>query len=176
MASNEVVGLVALSILIAHAVSGTGTPPQPDWSARWILVVALPSDADVPTELTVRQSIRRTTLRGEPMTPYYDQITIEHESGNGAQGTFTIGTNSGTVSGTPTRPRHTERTVGWDHADGRTLVFEQRAYTGDAWDTSDWTASRETWTLEPNGELAITITTRGSAVAAHTRSAVYRRN
>ena len=28
-------------------------------------------------ELTVRQSIRRTNLRGEPMTPYYDEIAID---------------------------------------------------------------------------------------------------
>jgi hypothetical protein len=52
-----------------------------DFSGRWALVVALPVDANVPTSLTVHQSIRRTNVRGEPMPPVYDTIEIQRDFG-----------------------------------------------------------------------------------------------
>ena len=141
--------------------------------------MALPVEADVPTTLIVRQSIRLTNMRGEPMTPYYDQIAIDHKSSTGMHSdTFMIGITGGTVGGSVSstgvriRGLSTHQAVTWN---GLSLVFELGTYTGDTPGTGDWTERRETWALQPNGELAITVVTSGSAVRAQTVSALYRR-
>ena len=156
-------------------------PPQPDFSGRWTLVVALPTDADAAPALTVHQSVRRANIRGEPMTPFYDQIAIERGSGPETHtDTFMIGIVGGVVGGgvgtqsVGVRPRPMERrfAVTWED---RTLVFENDTYTGDRPGTGDWSECRERWTLQPNGELAIDIATATSGSRARTVSATYRR-
>lgn len=157
-------------------------PPQPDFSGRWTLIVALPSERDAPAALTVRQSVRRANVRGEPMTPFYDQIAIGRDSGGGTvTDTHLIGIIGGTVGGVvgpagkqrdSPAPVNSRFAVKWD---GHALVFEETTYTGDEWQPREWTERRETWTLQPNGELAIDITTRGSADRPRSLSATYRR-
>lgn len=152
-----------------------------DFSGRWTLVVALPMDADVPTTLTVRQSIRRTNVRGEPTPPRYDTIEIERDFGGWTTTDMPIiGIHGGVVGGVvnpivnprPTAHMNSDYAVEWN---ANTLVFEQSTYTGHTPGSGDWTERRETWALQPNGELAITIATSGSAVPTRTVSALYRR-
>jgi hypothetical protein len=169
-------------VLLAQASTLTAVPPQPDFSGRWVLVVALPSDALVPAGLVVRQSIRLTNIHGEPMTPFYDRIGIDRESPAGTvTNTIMIGIRGGAVGGvvntgggTPAKPAtvRSHHAVGWN---GRALVFEARTYTADTLGTGDWSERRETWALQPNGELAIEIATNSSADRAQTVSATYRR-
>ena len=76
-------------------------------------------------------------------------------------------------AGTPASPRtQSHHGVGWN---GRTLVFESGTYTGDIPGTGEGGERRETWTLQPNGELAIDIATSSSADRIHSVSATYRR-
>ena len=168
--------LVCVGLLSHQAASA---PAGVDFSGRWTLVMAVPMDADVPTTLAVRQSIRRTNIRGEPITPFYDQIAFDYKSSAGMHSeTFMVGIIGGTfgggVSSTGTRIRavSSHHAVTWN---GPSLVFELGTYTGDTPGTGDWTERRETWALQPNGELAITVATSGSAVSARTVSALYRR-
>jgi hypothetical protein len=170
---------VLVCVGLLYQQDTASAPAGMDFSGRWTLVVALPTDADVPTTLTVRQSIRRTNIRGEPMTPYYDQIAIDQKSSAGMRSdTFMIGIRGGTVgggvssTGARIRALSTRHAVTWN---GDSLVFELGTSTGDAPGTGDWTERRETWALQPNGELAITIATSGSAGPAQTVAALYRR-
>jgi hypothetical protein len=173
---------VVFCVFLAQASAPTAVPPQPDFSGHWVLVVALPSNALVPAALVVRQSIRRTNVRGEPMTPFYDRIDLDRESATGTvTESIVIGISGGTVGGVvnargaapaTSRPPRSHYAVGWK---GRTLVFEAATYTGDSPDTGDWSDRREAWALQPNGELAIDIATSSSADRTQTVSATYRR-
>jgi hypothetical protein len=161
---------------------GAVMPPQPDFSGRWTLVAAIPSDDGVATALTVRQTVTRTTIRGEPMAPFFRIIDIERQfDGRATTETHRIGIAGGAVGGVggprrgaapAPRPTQSHYAVRWD---GDTLVFELGTYTGDTRGNDDWTERRETWALQPNGEVAIAIATRGSAARARAESATYRR-
>ena len=47
---------------------------KPDFSGSWILESGS-SGADIPQALSVSQSIVRTNVRGEPMQPFFKDIT-----------------------------------------------------------------------------------------------------
>jgi|SRR5579872_3184498 len=156
-------------------------PPQPDFSGQWTLVAAIPSDDTAATALTVRQTVTRTTIRGEPMAPFFRTIDIDRQfGGRTTTDTHLIGIVGGTVAGVvgsrgrpgPTRATQSRYAARWD---GDTLVFEFGTYAGEPQGNGDWTERRETWSLQPNGEFAIVIVTRGSAAAVRTESATYRR-
>lgn len=177
--------LLACCVLFAQAGATPGLPPQPDFSGRWTLVTAQPSDAGVAKALNVHQTVRPTNVRGQPMAPFFSTIEIERQF-DAATNTEThlIGVGGGTVGGllsarggarTIPPPVQSHYAVTWDLADSRTLVIENGTYTGDTPGSGDWTERRETWTLQPNGELAITIATSGSTHPARTASATYRR-
>jgi hypothetical protein len=172
--------LVCVGVLSQQGTQGPDVGV--DFSGRWALVVALPVDVNVPTSLTVHQSIRRANVRGEPMPPVYDTIEIQRDFGGRTTTDMPmIGIHGGVVGGVvnPTvNPRPTVRHVNSDYAvewNGNTLVFEEGTYTGHTPGSGDWTARRETWALQPNGELAITIATSGSSDPARTISALFRR-
>ena len=163
----------SVCLLLAQAAI-TGVPDKPDFSGKWVLVAAQPTDGDVALGLTVTQSVRRTNARGEPMTPYYDQIAIQRESsGDATSESHLLGLAGGTVSGVPNGiQRATHEEAVWRDS---SLVFEQGTYAGTARGMGDWTERRETWTLEPNGELKVTIATNGSAETPRTVTATYRK-
>jgi len=157
-------------------------PPQPDFSGHWTLVAALPSDSDVPKEIAVRQPVMRTNPRGAPIPPSFFDIEIQrHTNAATTTETHRIGVVGGTVGGSVNDAGSTSRTparVNSHHAvtwEEDRLVFELGTYTGDTPGTGDWTERRETWALQPNGELAIDIATSSSTDRARTVSATYRR-
>jgi hypothetical protein len=167
----------SVCLLLAQAAAVTGVPDKPDFSSMWVLVASQPADdADAARALTVSQSVRRTNSRGEPMSPYYDQIAIQRESTGGVTyESHLLGTVSGTVrgvygDGTSRGGPSTHDAVTWRDS---SLVFEHGVYTGRTPGTGEWTERRETWTLEPNGELKITIATSGSAEPPRTVTATY---
>jgi hypothetical protein len=164
-------------LLLAQAAAVMGVPDKPDFSGRWVLVASQPGEgADAARALTVSQSVRRTDFRGEAMSPYYDEIAIQRESTGGVtyeshllcmvSGTVRGVNSNGTSRGGPS----THEAVTWRDS---SLVFERGAYTGMTPGTGEWTERRETWTLEPSGELKITIATSGSAEPPRTVTATY---
>ncbi|HMC77456.1 MAG TPA: pyridoxamine 5'-phosphate oxidase family protein [Vicinamibacterales bacterium] len=153
---------------------------KPDFSGRWILVSADPPGPDVPRAMTVTQQLVSTTVRGEAMTPFFKDITIERETATSTRSeTSWLGVNGGVVGGIvgsiPGASMNTQRShhsVTWD---GLTLVFEHRSETGENYQPGDWTERREAWSLEPDGRLRIVITTRGSRDQPRTVTSIYRR-
>ena len=174
--------ILGVCVLLCQVAAGTEMPPQPDFSGRWTLVAAVPSDADVAKAFVVRQPVMRATPRGEPIAPTFFSIEIQRQSDAATiTETHWIGVVGGTVGGivngaggtSQVQPRvSSHHAVKWE---GPMLVFELGTYTGDTPGTGDWTERRETWALQPNGELAIGIATSASADRARTVSATYHR-
>lgn len=63
--------------LLMLAAIGVAAQDKPDFSGRWVLATPQQSDTDIPLVLSVRQTLVRTTVHGEPMEPFFRDITIE---------------------------------------------------------------------------------------------------
>lgn len=167
----------SLIVVIFGAAVGLAAQDKPDFSGRWVLASSEQPGPDTPRALSVRQSIVRTTVRGEPMTPFCKDIAIdlEFESGTRSE-TRAIGIIGGVVpgirkGGSPDGP-HGHHAVTWDQ---NALIFESGNYTGETPGTGVWDERREVWSLEPDGRLRVAMTTRSSVDAARTVTLMYRR-
>lgn len=164
-------------ILLLLAASAALAQDKPDFSGRWTLVEPARGD-DLARVLVVRQMVVRTNVRGEPMTPYFKEISIEREFASTTRAeTHAIGTVGGFVAGVvgagkPAGPR-SHYAVKWD---GNALVFESGRYTGELRENGEWTERREVWALDPDGRLKVSITRRSLAdLAGTTTTHTYRR-
>jgi hypothetical protein len=161
------------AILVVAQLSAQDTP---DFSGHWILESAAQPATDIPRALTVSMSIVRTNVRGEPMKPFFKDITVGREFANGTSSeTYQIGVEGGTVSGRADQradsPRSHHRVI-WEE---QTLVIETGRYTGPTPESGQWTERREAWSLDPEGRLRLAITSRSSGSASITVTLVYRR-
>ena len=156
---------------------GVAAQDKPDFSGRWVLAIPQQSDTDSPLALSVRQTVVRTTVRSDPMEPFFRDITIEREFETSTRSeTHLIGVQGGTVSGvradgSPTGPR-THHAVKWE---GNALVFESGTYTGQYPETGTWAERREMWSLEADGRLRVAITNRSSGDGPRAATLHYRR-
>jgi hypothetical protein len=163
--------------LIMLATVGFAAQDKPDFSGRWVLATLQQSDTDIPLALSVRQSLVRTTVRGDLMEPFFRDITIERQFETGTQSeTHQIGVQGGTVSGlradgSPSGPT-AHHAVKWD---ANALVFESGSYTGQRPETGVWTERREIWSLDADGRLRVAITSRSSGDGSRAITLLYRR-
>jgi hypothetical protein len=159
------------------ATVGVAAQDKPDFSGRWVLASPRQSEADVPLALSVRQMLVRTTVRGEPMQPFFRDITIERQFETGARSeNHLIGVQGGTVSGLradgiPAGPTN-HHAVEWE---GNTLVFESGSYTGQRPETGTWAERREIWSLDADGRLRVAIITSSSNDGSKDMTLMYRR-
>lgn len=167
---------IALSMLVGAFVQAQDGV---DFTGRWIFESPSSASAETPRALSVRQSLVTTNVRGEPMRPFFKDITIEREvEGSTRAETHQIGVVGGVVggltstSGTAGSPGGHHHAVKWD---ANTLVFERGSYTGQRPETGVWTERREAWSLDSDGRLYVVITTRGSSDAPRTVAVVYQR-
>jgi hypothetical protein len=163
--------------LLMLATVGLAAQDKPDFSGRWVLATLQQSDTDSPLALSVQQSLVRTTVRGDPMEPFFRDITIERQFETGTQSeTHLIGVQGGTVSGLRADGRPSGPTahhaVKWD---ANALVFESGSYTGQRPETGVWTERREIWSLGADGRLRVAITTRSSGDGSRAITVQYRR-
>jgi hypothetical protein len=168
----------AKSVILVLLVAVTlAAQERPDFSGRWVLVSPEQSGPDTPRALSVRQSVVRTNVRGEPMKPFFRDIAVdrEYESGTRSE-TSPIGIIGGVVpalreDGSSKGP-HGHHAVTWDQD---ALIFETASYTGDTRGTGVWSERREVWSLHPDGRLRLAITTAGSVERSRTVTLTYRR-
>lgn len=145
-------------ILLLLAALALVAQDKPDFSGRWVLVASAQPGPETPRAMTVRQPLGRTNVRGEPMAPYFKEISIEREFANATRAeTHAIGVLGGAVSGTvgtgkPAGSR-SHHAITWD---GNALVFENGSYTGELPETGGWTERREVWSLDADGRLRVT--------------------
>jgi hypothetical protein len=164
-------------LLVALTTVGVAAQDKPDFSGRWVLAIPQPSHADIPLALSVRQTVVRTTVCGDPMEPVFRDITIERQFETSTRSeTHLIGVRGGTVSGlradgSPAGPT-THHAVNWD---GNALVFESGSYTGQHPETGTWAERREIWSFEADGRLRVAITSRSSGDGPRAVTLHYRR-
>jgi hypothetical protein len=165
-----------LIVVTVSAVVPLLAQDAPDFSGHWALESASPSAADIPRALWVAMSLVRTNVRGEPMNPFFKDITVARDLANGTSSeTYQIGVVGGTVggrgSGRNDFPSSHHRVV-WEK---QTLVIETGSYTGPTPESGQWAERREAWSLDPDGRLRLAIMSRSSGSASSTVTLVYRR-
>jgi hypothetical protein len=166
------------SSVLALAVSGVAQmPKEPDFSGEWVLVQASGASDPAPA-LTVRQSITRTTARGEPMTPWFSELGVQWHFKMGVESeNYKIGVIGGTVAGIPTgrsSPQGEWTTVAVTWA-GTSLTIRTGKYSGPPHERGPYTEHEEVWSFDPGGRLLITITDRSSSSQPTTGRLIYRR-
>jgi hypothetical protein len=172
--------------LILLGSGQVATPDKPDFSGQWVLVSSSDAGTTVARELTVHQSIVRETVRGDAMPPFFKTLTVERRFSDGVRSaSYEIGMTGGTVR----RPSITEPTNGqgctstaeptrtvwrvtWD-ADR--LVIQTASYSCPTPDVGPYTEHDETWSLDSEGRLLITVTDGGSSRSKTTSDLIYRR-
>jgi hypothetical protein len=155
-------------VVIVSVGARIAAQDKPDFSGSWILE-SRSTEADIPQTLSVSQSLVRTNVRGEPMTPFFKDITVTRVLATGTRSdTYQIGVVGGTVSDGP----RTHYRVAWEE---QALVIESGRHTGPVPESGDWAERREVWSLESGVRLRLTITTRSSVGAAGTVVLVYQR-
>jgi hypothetical protein len=169
----------ALWVVVLTVLVGSSLPAQDgsDFTGRWILESPSQPAPDTPRALSVRQSLVSANVRGEPMRPFFKDITIEREFESGTRSeTHEIGVVGGVLpalgSDGRTSGPNQHHAVRWD---ANALVFESGSYTGQSPETGVWTERREVWSLDSNNRLHLMITTRSSVDALRTVALVYRR-
>ena len=164
-------------LLIALTTVGSAAQDKPDFSGRCVLAIPQPTDADIPLALSVRQMVVRTTVRGDPIEPFFRDISIERQFETSTRSeTYLIGVQGGTVSGMRADGSlaglTTHHAVKWD---GNALVFESGTYTGRSPETATWAERREIWSFEADGRLRVAITSRSSGDGPRAVTLHYRR-
>jgi hypothetical protein len=164
---------------IALALSaGAQLPQEPDFSGQWALVSTSGAVTEQASALTVTQTLTRTTMRGEPMAPFYSSITVErHFNGRALSETHTIGTIGGTVPGipagqSPPQGEWTTESVNWqaDH-----LVIKTTRSPQPPDQPGRRSEHEEVWSLDRDGRLLINVSDRASGAGAMTARLVYER-
>lgn len=114
---------LVFSAALTLAANFTFAQDKPDFSGSWVLASG-PTDADVPQALSIQQPLHRTNRLGEPVTPFYFDITIAR--------TLPTGTKSETserremFSLTPNGELRVETTSHSTNADKRTVTLVYR--------------------------------------------------
>ena len=161
-------------VVMASLAAPLAAQDKPDFSGSWILESGA-SGTDTPLALSVSQSLARTDVHGEPMLPFFKDITVTRALASSTRSeTYQIGVVGGTVSGRAdgaNDPR-THHRVAWEE---QALVIESGSYTGPTPESGDWAERREVWSLDSDVRLRLTITIRSSVDAPRTVMLVYRR-
>ena len=177
---NVVALLVAAGCLVAPVspASSAQIPSRPDFSGGWVLVTASGSTAEQPSALTVRQTVTRTTMRGEPMKPWFSKMTVVRRFKSGAVSeTHDIGIIGGTVPGIPVgasspQGEWTTMAVDWR---GKSLVIKTTKSPQPPGESGPFTVHEVVWSLDRKRRLVIAATDRGSTIKPTTVQLVYRR-
>ena len=166
--------IAASFVAVMVSLGALAAQDKPDFSGSWILESGS-SAADIPQALSVSQSLVRTTVRGEPMQPFFKDMTVTRALARSTRSeTYQIGVVGGTVSGRAdgaNDPR-THHRVAWEE---QALVIESGSYTGPTPESGDWAERREVWSLDSGVRLRLAITIRSSVDAPRTVMLVYRR-
>lgn len=128
---------------------------QPDFSGEWILVTRTASVEEVASVLNVQQPIIEKTVQGAPMLPAYLELIVERRSPRGVRSEkYAVGVESGTVAGSSSNASETRTSVKWA---GDSLVIATSRWSGSSASRRIESQRSETWQLDANGSLVITI-------------------
>jgi len=164
--SNSTIRCFLAVLLIMATLAGAVVSAQqhPDFSGRWVLVSATRWSMDVPQTLTVQQPVSRTTALGAPMPRALLRLTVERTFASGSHtDSYNLGVEGGTVGGlvggvaSGAASFQTRFSVRWE---GDALVIWNASYSGTS-STAPDTEHSETWELDADGRLVVTVVDRG---------------
>jgi hypothetical protein len=166
----------AAGVLFGLALAASQLPAEPDFSGRWRLVGAEGPEA-AATELVVEQSITRTTVRGEPMRPYYSALRVERHFDDGVRtATHQIGLAGGSVGGVVAgeaadAPKtRSSFSVVWQN---RTLLIRRESRVEREYVMQSYASHEEAWSMDSAGRLVIVTVVSTSDAAAKQSTATY---
>ena len=160
----------ALSVLLA---AGGQTPEQPDFSGRWVLVAPDTAPSDVPRVLVVQQHLKRTDVRGNPIKPLWDLLTVEGDDlKSGTQSGIYYFFGSGSVGGSIPR-RMTAESLRWDEA--KLVITSENWLEREDRTRESLEQHTEVWSLDARGQLVIFISDRKGDGESTTRNVTYRK-
>jgi hypothetical protein len=164
------VATLSSCLLVLTVSSVAQIPKDPDFSGEWVLVQATGSAFDPASALTVRQTITRTTKRGEPMPPWFSDLAVERHFKHGVESdTYKIRLVGGTMSGAG----ETRVAVTWDRA---SLIIRTGTYSGPLHEHGPYTEHEEVWSFDSDGRLVIAISDRSSTSHPTTWRLIYQRD
>jgi hypothetical protein len=172
--------VLASWLLLACIAAVPATQDQPDFSGRWVLADPPPATGDIARTLVARQTRATTTMRGEPMAPWWSELIVEREFPDGVRTeVHKIGIAGGTVAGgvlrQPGERGPAERTtfeVSWR---GQDLLIQSARHAAGSSGSAPTDSHTESWSLDDKGLLVITTTDGHSGAAPVTRTLTYRR-
>jgi hypothetical protein len=151
---------------------------KPDFSGHWVLESRVAASLDIPQGLTVRQTVARTNVRGEPIQPAFKTITIVREFATLRRtDTYEIGLSGGIVGGfVRGGERHESPRTSWSVTwFGRQLLFTSTQYSGLTREDGPYTEHSELWSLERRDRLVIRIADESSQTKPLDVTLTYRR-
>src|SRR5580765_7958111 len=121
-------------VVVVSLTEPLAAQEKPDFSGSWILESGA-SGTDIPQALSVRQALVRTNVRGEPMQPFFKDITVTRVLASSTRSeTYQIGVVGGSVS-VGSIGQRTHHRVAWEE---QALVIESGSYTGPVPESGDW--------------------------------------
>ena len=170
--ARSVAGLAILSML---AAAGAAAQDKPDFSGTWVLADAAGPSPDAARRLTVTMTVLRDNVRGEPIGPFFDTLTVTREFPTGLRpDSYRIGIEGGTVGGAVGAAcTSTRYSVRWD---GNRLVIETGSYPKCTRDAGPYTEHTEVWELDAAGVLTVSTTDRSADAEPRRNTSTYRRN
>jgi hypothetical protein len=174
---------LAALFVVAVAIYLQQPSPKPSFAGTWVLESSTAASSDNPTALTVRESVQRKTLRGEPLpTAYLSDLTVErHYTSRVVSEDYRVGSVEGRVEGGPAMPTSaparaqqadTRFSVAWD---GNSLVFSNGKYSGPSTSSGPYSEHREVWSIDAQQKLHVALTDSGSDRPTSMRTLTYRR-
>ena len=147
----------------------------PDFSGRWVLVAPANAGPDVPTAITVEQTVTEKNVYGEPMTPFVSDMRVTREFADGPKtSTYKVGASGGVVGGSVgsgVEVTSSEYAVIWR---GETLVITERIQRRPAWDRTTVSSREELWSLVGD-RLVVRITEQTGDAPPRTIEMTFRR-
>jgi hypothetical protein len=168
-------GLAVMSMLAV--ATAAQVPDKPDFSGTWVLADPAGASPDAARTLTVTMSVVRQNVRGEPMAPFFDSLTVTRQFATEVRPDFyRIGIEGGTVSGSVgvIGGPACKTTYGVRWQDNR-LVIEHASFSCGR----DFVPDREhieIWALDAEGRLTLSVTDRAPGIDTKTSTLTYRRN
>jgi len=149
---------------------------RPDFSGNWVLESEPPLATASARAISVSMSLVQTNVRGEPMTPYFKDISVVREFADSTSSdTYLIGFVGGVVGGRTTASSdrlNSHYRVEWED---QALVIENGTYIGTTRESGQWAERREVWSLDAGGRLRVMIATRNSVGTSSEIALLYRR-
>jgi hypothetical protein len=146
----------------------------PNLAGEWHLEG--PAAADLPTRVTIAQTVVPKKLPGDPIIRFYKNLTLERELPSGNVTTLYFDSLvAGTTGGMVRDGAPSNRSLVDSWWEGASLVLTTRDYSGEQREPAVWHEREERWTLLEADRLQVVVRVRGNDAAPIEATSTYTR-